>query len=137
MQTTLRITKLFLAILLWASLISAATPRAKATKQQPHFSGLASWYGIQHQGRPMANGQPFDRFKLTAACWSLPLGTKIRVVNVKNGKSVVVTVTDRGPHRRLRRVLDLSQSAAEQLGYLDEGLTQVSYTPVAGPLQRL
>jgi rare lipoprotein A len=138
MQITLRIAKVFLAILLWASLISAATPIAKAPApvQQARFSGMASWYGSQHQGRTMANGQPFDRFRLTAAAWSLPLGTKIHVVNMENGKSVVVTITDRGPHRRLRRALDLSEAAAERLGYVHDGLAQVSYRPVTGASQR-
>jgi rare lipoprotein A len=73
----------------------------------------------------MANGKPFDRRKLTAAAWNLPLGTVLRVVNMKNGKSVVVTVTDRGPHPRLDRAVDLSEAAAEQLGFIREGLTQV------------
>jgi rare lipoprotein A len=73
----------------------------------------------------MANGKPFDRRKLTAAAWNLPLGTVVQVVNLKNGKSVVVRVTDRGPHPRLNRAIDLSEAAAEKLDFIKEGLTQV------------
>jgi rare lipoprotein A len=78
----------------------------------------------------MANGQPFDRRKFTAASWYFPLGTKVRVVNVKNGESVVVTITDRGPNLRLNRVLDLSEAAAEHLDYLGQGLAPVFLYPV-------
>jgi len=78
----------------------------------------------------MANGKTFDRRKLTAACWWFPLGTVIRVVNLENGKSVVVTITDRGPNHRLNRVLDLSEVAAEQLDYVGRGLTRVFFSPV-------
>ena len=92
--------------------------------------GVASWYGIHHQGRKMANGERFDRKKLTAACWYFPLGTQLRVVNLKNGKVVQVTVTDRGPGIRLRRVLDLSEAAAKELDYIDQGLTSVFLSPV-------
>jgi len=78
----------------------------------------------------MANGQRFDFHKLTAASWYYPLGTTIRVVNVKNGESVMVTITDRGPNLRLHRIVDLSRSAAERLDYLDDGLTSVFLYPV-------
>jgi rare lipoprotein A len=92
---------------------------------------LASWYGAQHQGRKMANGQRFDRHKYTAASWYFPLGTVVRVVNLKNGESVEVTITDRGPNLRLHRVLDLSEAAADLLGYVDDGLTPVFLYPVS------
>jgi rare lipoprotein A len=131
MQTPLRLVKMFAASLLWAHLISAATPCAEPPKRPAKpLGGIASWYGNEDQGQDMANGQKFDPFKLTAASWTLPLGTKIRVVNTENGKSVVVTVTDRGPNRRLHRVLDLSQAAAQRLGYVHSGLAVVSYRPV-------
>src|SRR5580704_9316556 len=108
MQTKLRIGSLiFVASLLWTSPMSAAPLKAKAHSptQSPkiRYTGIASWYGQQRQGRKMANGQRFDRRKMTAASWYFPLGTVIRVVNVKNGESVVVTVTDRGPNLRLHR----------------------------------
>jgi rare lipoprotein A len=107
-----------------------AKVQGKAKKLKRQYIGTASWYGEQRQGRKMANGKPFDRFKLTAASWYFPLGTKVRVVNVKNGESVVVTITDRGPNLRLNRILDLSEAAANHLGYLGEGLTPVFLYPV-------
>ncbi len=79
----------------------------------------------------MANGKRFDRNKLTAASWSFPLGTTVRVVNLKNGESVVVTITDRGPNFRLHRILDLSEAAAQRLDYVGEGLTSVFLYPLA------
>ncbi len=136
MQTKLRILGFaVVASLLWISPTSAVSQRAKVQgkvkKQKTQYIGTASWYGAQHQGRKMANGQRFDRHKLTAASWYFPLGTTIRVVNVKNGQSVVVTVTDRGPNLRLHRILDLSQAAAEQLDYVGDGLTPVFLYPLA------
>ncbi|HWZ55398.1 MAG TPA: septal ring lytic transglycosylase RlpA family protein [Verrucomicrobiae bacterium] len=136
MQTQLRIIGfLVVASLLWTNPMAAVTQQPTAHAKQKQFKtkyiGTASWYGAQHQGRKMANGQRFDRRKLTAASWYFPLGTKIRVVNVKNGESVVVTVTDRGPNLRLHRILDLSEAAANRLGYVEEGLTPVFIYPLA------
>ena len=135
MQTKLRVTGLVVvASLLWMTPMSAVTPGArvqsKAKKLKTQYIGTASWYGEQRQGRKMANGKPFDRHKLTAASWYFPLGTTIRVVNVKNGESVVVTITDRGPNLRLHRILDLSEAAAERLGYVGQGLTPVFLYPL-------
>ena len=132
MQTKLRIViSIFAASLLSASMISAAS-RAKLSGvgAKQHFVGIASWYGLQHQGRKMANGKRFDRRKLTAASWYVPLGTVLRVVNLENGTSVTVTVTDRGPNLRLHRILDLSEAAARQLGYVEKGLTPVFVSPI-------
>ena len=135
MQTKLRIFGfLVVASLLWTSPTSAATTKAKAPKAAKAiklcYLGTASWYGERHQGRKMANGRRFDRHELTAASWYFPLGTKIRVVNLKNGESVVVTITDRGPNLRLHRILDLSEAAAERLDYVGQGLTSVFLYPV-------
>ena len=134
MQTKLRMAfSIFAASLLWASMISAASrtkPAVSARATNPHAVGIASWYGSQHQGRKMANGQRFDRRKLTAASWYVPLGTVLRVVNLENGKSVTVTVTDRGPNLRLNRLVDLSEAAARDLDYIEKGLTPVFVTPI-------
>jgi rare lipoprotein A len=135
MQTKLRVISfVVVASLLWISPTSAVSQRAKsqgtAKKFKTQYIGTASWYGAQHQGRKMANGKRFDRHKLTAASWYFPLGTTIRVVNVKNGESVVVTITDRGPNLRLNRILDLSEAAAERLDYVGQGLTTVFLYPV-------
>ncbi len=135
MQTKLRVTAIaIVASLLWINPMSAATPRTKVQGKVKVFKtsyiGTASWYGAQHQGRKMANGQRFDRQKLTAASWYFPLGTKVRVVNLKNGESVVVTITDRGPNLRLHRILDLSEAAAGRLDYVGVGLAPVFLYPV-------
>jgi rare lipoprotein A len=135
MQTKLRVIAfVFVASLLWISPTSAVSQRAKvqgkAKKLKSQYIGTGSWYGVQRQGRKMANGQRFDRHKLTAASWYFPLGTTIRVVNVENGESVIVTITDRGPNLRLHRIVDLSEAAADQLGYVGQGLAQVFVYPV-------
>jgi rare lipoprotein A len=135
MQTTLRVVILsVVASLLSINPMSAAPTATKAQGNRKsiktRYIGTASWYGEQHQGRKMANGQRFDRHKLTAASWYFPLGTTLRVENVKNGASVVVTVTDRGPNLRLHRMIDLSEAAAARLGYVEQGLTPVFIYPV-------
>ena len=139
MQTKLRILRalslLFVASLLWTSPMSAANAEVKIVRAphalKPRYVGVASWYGLDRQGRKMANGRKFDRRALTAACWYYPLGTVVRVVNLKNGDAVTVTITDRGPNLRLNRVVDLSEAAAQQLGYIDQGLTHVFVLPTA------
>jgi rare lipoprotein A (peptidoglycan hydrolase) len=120
MQTKLRTTSLIFAASLLSAFMIAAVSHAKTrtVKKESHFVGVASWYGLQHQGLKMANGKRFDRRKMTAASWYVPLGTVLRVVNLENGRVVTVTVTDRGPNFRLHRVLDLSEAAARQLGYV-------------------
>jgi rare lipoprotein A len=134
--TKLRILGLLVvANVMWTYSTSAAPMKANAVKAAKtlklRYVGTASWYGIQHQGLKMANGKRFDRHKLTAASWYFPLGTQIRVVNIKNGESVVVTITDRGPNLRLNRIIDLSEAAAERLDYVGKGLTPVVLYPVA------
>ena len=135
MQTKLRVTAVaVVASLLWIIPMSAVAQgtkvQGKAKKLKTQYTGTASWYGSDRQGKKMANGKPFDRHKLTAASWYFPLGTTIRVVNVENGESVVVTITDRGPNLRLHRILDLSEAAAERLGYVGQGLAPVFLYPV-------
>jgi len=88
------------------------------------YVGLASWYGRRFHGRPTASGSLFDMAALTAAHPSLPFGSRVRVTNLANGRSVTVTITDRGPYVE-PRVIDLSRAAAEQLGFLDDGLARV------------
>jgi rare lipoprotein A len=87
----------------------------------------ASWYGEEHRGRLMANGQRFDPDKLTAASWFYDLGT--RVVVTCDDRSVVVEITDRGPAKRLvekGRTIDLSHAAFAKLADPDVGLIDVS-----------
>lgn len=88
------------------------------------LEGEASWYGRKFQGRLTASGERFDMNGLTAAHRSLPFGTRVRVVNETNGRSVVVTVNDRGPYIG-KRIIDLSRKAAEAIGLKSRGVAAV------------
>ena len=91
----------------------------------PLAQGRASWYGGQRwHGRRTASGERFDRHALTAAHRSLPFGTWLRVVNLANGREVHVRINDRGPVSR-RLIIDLSEAAAEQLGFRAAGTAQL------------
>lgn len=94
--------------------------------------GLASWYGIERQGMPTASGQLFDKNRLTAAHPKLPLGTRVRVTNLKNLESTTLTINDRGPGIP-GRVIDLSMAAARQLDFLEAGLARVEIDVVSYP----
>jgi rare lipoprotein A len=85
---------------------------------------LASYYAARYHGRTTASGEVFDVGKLTAAHRTLPFGTRVRVSNVRNGRSVNVRVNDRGPFVA-GRVIDLSPAAARQLDMLDAGVVPV------------
>jgi peptidoglycan lytic transglycosylase len=99
-------------------------------------TGLASWYGEEHRGKLMANGKPFNPDKLTAASWYYPLGTKVRVTRASssnNKRSVVVTITDRGPAKELvrdGRIIDLSRATFEHLASPCLGLLTVTVEPL-------
>ncbi|BBL78396.1 hypothetical protein RxyAA322_02500 [Rubrobacter xylanophilus] len=87
-------------------------------------TGLASWYGPGFAGNPTASGEPYNPYAFTAAHKTLPLGTQLEVSY--NGRSVLVTVNDRGPYIPGRE-LDLSQAAAEYLGLTQAGVDYVTY----------
>jgi hypothetical protein len=93
------------------------------------FEGLASWYGPGFAGRRTASGEVFDPSLLTAAHKTLPFGTRVRVVNLENGRSVDVRITDRGPFKP-GRVIDLSRAAAEAIGMIGSGVAQVRVEPL-------
>src|SRR5438876_6396779 len=102
-------------------------------------SGLASWYGEELRGKPMANGHKFDPDQLTAASWYYPLGTQVKVTlraPLSNSSvpppSVLVTITDRGPAKRLvrqGRIIDLGHAAFKKLASPDVGLVEVTVHP--------
>lgn len=94
--------------------------------------GTASWYGPGFQGRRMATGERFNEGALTAAHRTLPLGTTVRVTNLLNGRSVLVSIMDRGP-MIATRLIDLSRAAAIELGFIDRGLTRVKIEIVRLP----
>jgi len=87
-------------------------------------TGKASYYGDRHHGRKTASGERFDQHALTAAHRSLPFGTRVRVTNLSNERSVVVRINDRGPFVR-GRIIDVSRAAAERLGMLRAGVVPV------------
>jgi peptidoglycan lytic transglycosylase len=94
--------------------------------------GEASWY--DHAGRPTANGGTVDPETLTAAHRTLPFGTRVRVDNLDNGKSVTVKIDDRGPFTG-GRIIDVSTAAAEALDFKSDGVTQVRITTIETELK--
>jgi rare lipoprotein A len=101
-------------------------------KSQPYQVGTASWYGEYFQGKPTASGEPYDMLDFTAAHPTLPLGTFVKVTNLRNGRAVVVRINDRGPVVD-GRIIDLSYNAARSLGFKQRGLQKVRldiYEPV-------
>src|SRR5437762_767041 len=95
-------------------------------QEQPAYdeTGIASWYGIDYQGRPTANGEVFDRMGVTGASPTLPMPVNVRVTNLQNGRSLVVRVNDRGPYVK-GRILDLSEHAADMIGLSTDGHARV------------
>ncbi|MGB3542075.1 MAG: septal ring lytic transglycosylase RlpA family protein [Rubrivirga sp.] len=87
-------------------------------------TGQASFYGERFRGRRTANGERFNPDAMTAAHRTLPFGTRLRVTNTRNGRSVLVRVNDRGPFTR-GRVLDLSRAAAREIGMIRSGTARV------------
>jgi rare lipoprotein A len=109
-----------------------AAVQAKPTHtrdRKPGQVGYASWYGGESNGKSTASGGRFNKDELTAAHRTLPLESKVLVTNMANGRSVTVRITDRGPSRQ-GRIIDLSQSAAEELGMRSSGLARVHVEPV-------
>jgi rare lipoprotein A len=102
----------------------AALAPAAAASGADVQTGLAAYYTDRLHGHRTASGQRYNRNALTTAHPSLPFGTKVRVTNVKTNKSVVVTVNDRGP-TQAGRIVDVSHAAAQQLGMVGKGLTEV------------
>jgi rare lipoprotein A len=96
--------------------------------------GVASWYGRFFQGKTTASGQPYDENAMTCAHRSLPLGSVLRVTNLRNNKSVVVRVNDRGPMPE-NRVIDLSYAAANTLGFSNRGIAPVKVELLAAPTE--
>ena len=105
-----------------------APPAARETTMKPTIKavqrGNASWYGPGFLGKKTANGDTFNQAELTAAHKTFPLGSKAKVTNLKNGKTVEVEITDRGPFVA-GRIIDLSRAAAEKLGIIGPGRAYV------------
>ncbi len=95
-------------------------------RHQPRYKavGMASWSGSKHQGRTTALGEPFDKNTLTAAHTTLPLNSLVEVTNLSNGRVVTVKINDRGPFKS-DRIINLTERAAHELGFLSSGLAKV------------
>jgi len=86
--------------------------------------GYASWYGKKFHGRPTASGEPYNMYAITAAHRTLPMNTYVRVLNLENGREVVVRISDRGPFAK-KRIIDLSYGAARKVGLIGQGTAKV------------
>jgi rare lipoprotein A len=117
-----------IALLAWLFLApvvgcSSATHRVRPEGLGPEV-GTASFYAHRFHGRKTASGEVYDEESLTAAHRTAAFGTRVRVINLSNGRSVILRVNDRGPWAR-ERVIDVSYAAAQKLGFVREGLARV------------
>jgi rare lipoprotein A len=106
------------------------------TKNTTNEVGWASWYGKEVQGRKTAGGKSFDKETMVAAHRTLPMGSKVRITNLSNGKSIDVEVVDRGPVRH-DRVIDLSEGAARAIDMKNAGVAKVLVEPLPGDPTRV
>jgi len=131
--------KLFLLFLLVLPIIFVFSSCGKEYVYKPRkarVTGVASWYGPGFHGRTTANGEKYNQNALTAAHRKLPFGTRVKVVNLKNKKEVIVRINDRGPYVR-GRVIDLSKAAANRLDFIKSGITKVSLEIVPKKMKKV
>lgn len=124
----------FIAACLLLSACAPATSPSRAGSGQAAtrvIEGYASWYGPKFAGRPTANGEIFDPSQLTAAHKTLPFGTRVRVTNLTNNRSVTVRINDRGPFVA-GRIIDLSRAAAERIAMIRSGVAPVRLELLTG-----
>jgi rare lipoprotein A len=112
-----------------AAEIAVLTDRLIYLRDAVQMETLASYYGEDHRGKLTASGEPFNPDELTAASPWLPFGSVWVVTHIGNGRSVRVRITDRGPHPRLGRGIDLSTAAARKIGMIRDGVAKVKITP--------
>jgi len=110
--------------------------RQQVDKTKPYQVGTASWYGKIFHGKPTASGEPYDMYDMTAAHLKLPMGSYVKVTNLRNGRAVVVRVNDRGPIVP-GRIIDLSYGAAQALQFKARGLQRVRLDLVKPADQKL
>ena len=111
------------AAVLLGSLLGCAASASRSVSKSSE-TGVASYYADKYHGRKTASGERFDMNALTAAHKTLPFGTKVKVTNLENGKSVIVRITDRGPFVK-GRVIDLSLAAAKKIDMVKAGVAKV------------
>lgn len=127
MKRTLLAIILLMQVMVYIHAQSPADSIRRINRKTPAIlvdTGVASYYHSKFQGRITASGEPYDQDKMTAAHNRLPLGTMIKVTNLRNKRSVVVRVNDRLHHRN-KRLVDLSRAAATKLGYIGRGIARV------------
>ena len=121
-----RISKGFLCVLIFFTLLECSSVPAKSDSNWIGYteSGKASYYAMKFQSKKTASGELYDKAKKTAAHKKLPFGTKVKVTNTKNSKSVIVKINDRGPFVK-DRIVDLSGSAFSSIANFDAGVIEV------------
>jgi rare lipoprotein A len=122
------------AALTFATTLLIGTALAEAANKSPavpspETTGVCSYYSRMHNGHITAGGEKFDSEALTAAHRTLPMGTKLKVTNLANQRSIVVRVNDRGPFVK-GRALSVTRRAARELGFLKQGITKVRFEQV-------
>jgi rare lipoprotein A len=117
----------------WAQLLA----KSKRTFNKPlkTWECVSSWYGEDFDGQPTADGELYDMYAMTAAHRTLPLGSIVRVVNLRTHRSAIVRINDRGPYVT-GRDLDVSYQVARQLGFLHRGLARVKLELLKVPSQK-
>ena len=121
-----RLASLIVAVAFAAALLAVPAPQTRVPSQAVEApawtqTGKVSWYGPGFHGRQTANGEIFDTNEMTMAHRSLAFGSRVRVTNLDNGRSIVVRVNDRGPYMG-GRIADLSHAAASRLGFVEDGV---------------
>ncbi len=110
--------------ILASGLLAGSSLPAFAESAHGGSEGIASFYGRPEHGGPTASGERFNMHAMTAAHRTAPLGSRLKVTNLRNGRSIVVRINDRGPFVR-GRIIDLSHAAAAELDFIGSGLTRV------------
>lgn len=116
-------------LLVVVGLVACGGAAKNPTTGKPHPTGVqegyATWYGGGLDGGPTASGERFNKNAMTAAHRTLPLQTRVRVTNKRNGRSVIVRINDRGPFGNKTRIIDLSEAAARVIGAIEAGVVPV------------
>jgi rare lipoprotein A len=112
--------------------VSVSAERFPAGVPETAYYGIASWYSRSDRGikKRTASGAIFDDSKRTCASWGFPLGTRLWVTNLRNGRSVICVVNDRGPSKKLKRLIDLTKTAFREIADPKLGLVRVSVVPL-------
>jgi len=127
MANSLSLKKITVYLCIMLFLLSCSSKQLRSDSKGIGYteSGKASFYAMKYQFKKTASGERLDNRSFTAAHRTLPFGKKVKVTNLKNGKSVTVTITDRGPFVK-GRVIDLTQSAFKKIGNIESGVINVN-----------